>query len=156
MSTLRGTPHANADPAKAHITIPTADGPVQVHSGNWIVRNPDGSFRTHGPCPAGLLALGDAPIDKCVERPPHRTHKTAAGERWTDDVHTEEREAPGRAEFQDLVYATLAAFNATAEWDVLKVAKTRQALAEHLINALRLDPALSAAVSEVRQTEGST
>ncbi|MFE5140379.1 hypothetical protein ACFRDV_22325 [Streptomyces fagopyri] len=129
--------HADSDPAKAHITIPMPDGSVRVCAGDWIVRDPDGSFRTHGPCPAALLAIGDGASEKCVERPPHRTHKNAAGECWTDDVHTEEREAPGRTEFQDRVYATLAAFNAVAEWPVLKTAKMRQQLAEHLTDELR-------------------
>ncbi|MFJ8006151.1 hypothetical protein [Streptomyces fagopyri] len=132
--------HADSDPAKAQITILTPDGPVRICAGYWIVRDPDGRFRTHVPCPAALLAIGDGASENCVERPPHRVHKNAAGQCWTDDVHTEEREAPGRAEFQDRVYTTLAAFNAVAEWAVLKTAKTRQQLAEHLTDELR--PAL--------------
>jgi hypothetical protein len=52
--------------------------------GDWIVRDTNGHLRTHGPCPAGLMPLGDGPVEKCMERPPHRTHRTAAGEAWTD------------------------------------------------------------------------
>lgn len=64
--------------------------------GDWIVRDTNGHLGTHGPCPAGLMPLGDDPVEECVERPPHRTHRTATGKAWTDSVSSAEAEEAQR------------------------------------------------------------
>ncbi|MFD3814971.1 hypothetical protein ACFWRZ_07885 [Streptomyces rubiginosohelvolus] len=53
---------------------------------------PPGSRDPHTPaapeetrCSAGLLPLGDAPVERCVETGRHTEHATANGQRWTDE-----------------------------------------------------------------------
>jgi hypothetical protein len=79
------------------VGIETTDGLAVASKGDWIVRDPDGHLRAHGPCPAALLPLNADPVEHCVERPPHKTHRTAAGETWTDDVTSQEEEPPVEA-----------------------------------------------------------
>lgn len=38
------------------------------------------------PCPACLLPLGSAPVERCIVEGPHEQHVTAQGARWTDDT----------------------------------------------------------------------
>ncbi|MEU6057956.1 hypothetical protein [Streptomyces sp. NPDC047097] len=36
--------HADTDPTRSHITIPTPDGRVRIHSGDSITRGPGGTY----------------------------------------------------------------------------------------------------------------
>jgi len=36
------------------------------------------------PCPAGLLPVGDGPVERCTVKGPHVSHLTTAGQSWTD------------------------------------------------------------------------
>lgn len=38
----------------------------------------------YGPCPAGLMSLGDEPLIPCVITGPHTMHRAASGHLWTD------------------------------------------------------------------------
>ena len=37
-------------------------------------------------CSAGLLPIGSAPFEPCIEIGPHDKHRNAAGDTWTDDL----------------------------------------------------------------------
>jgi hypothetical protein len=37
-------------------------------------------------CPAGLLPMGDGPVERCVATGPHTVHVTATGEKFTTDA----------------------------------------------------------------------
>lgn len=52
-------------------------------------RNPDATWdpaddEPPPACPAGLLPLGDGPVDRCIVEGPHKQHVTALGKRWTN------------------------------------------------------------------------
>ncbi|WP_329330782.1 hypothetical protein OIU81_03090 [Streptomyces sp. NBC_01454] len=53
---------------------------------------PDAPYWTPEPdrplthCSAGLLPIGPAPFEPCIEIGPHDNHRNAAGDTWTDDL----------------------------------------------------------------------
>ncbi|MFE2967533.1 hypothetical protein ACFXKC_28445 [Streptomyces sp. NPDC059340] len=71
----------------------------------------------------------------------------------TTNPPTDEQSAAARTKLQDQVYDALAKFNATAEWDVLKLAQMRQHLAEHLTDALLPELAADEQPAEAHPTE---
>ncbi|MCX4601187.1 hypothetical protein OG402_11880 [Streptomyces anulatus] len=44
--------HADTDPARTHITIPTPDGRVRIHAGDTITRAPGGTYLVAPTTPA--------------------------------------------------------------------------------------------------------
>lgn len=52
--------HADPDPAKSHITIPTLEGKMRADAGDWIIRGVHGELY---PCKPDIFAATYEPVE---------------------------------------------------------------------------------------------
>ncbi|MEV8403561.1 hypothetical protein [Streptomyces niveus] len=117
----------------------------------WFPHSPDCT------CPTTALTPEREQEIRAFEEDEHRNVLTMG--RALDDllaeldrVRSELAARPSRAEVASTLYDSLAAFNAVACWDVLRLAQMRQYLAEHLADTLLADEKASTTVPPAPST----